>query len=165
MAITKRPIIITASNLTKTYGDADPILTWQAEAANSAATMVAQSSGTLPAFIPETPANSGTAPSTSQLKTGGFIAVDTIVIPESVGQLFSYSLQGMLTHTNPEAVVTLELRTVDGSPLPAWMSFNAVEKIINGTPPPEAIGKHQLDLVATDQFGAEIHTIVELNIQ
>ncbi len=161
LAITKRPIIITANNLTKTYGDADPGLTWQAEAANSALPMVAMNNSALASFTPE----GGTAPSISQLTTGGFIAVDTIVIPESVEQLFSYSLQGILTHTNPEAVVTLELRSVDGSSLPSWISFDAVEKIISGTPPPEAIGVHQLELVATDQFGAEIHTIVELNIQ
>jgi hypothetical protein len=93
-----------------------------------------------------------------------FIAVDTIVIPEAAETFFTCSLLSMFTHSNPEAVISLDLHSVNGSSLPEWMSFDPVRKVISGTPPKEATGEYQLELVAKDQFGGEARTTVLIKV-
>ena len=52
----------------------------------------------------------------------------------------------------------------DGSPLPLWMSFNPVRKVITGTPPKGVGGEYQITIIARDQFGEEAKTVLRINI-
>ena len=54
-------------------------------------------------------------------------------------------------HTDPNATVLLEARLRDGSPLPAWLSFNAVTGQFSGTVPVGVGGVLQIEIVARDE--------------
>jgi len=171
-SITKRPINITANALSKTYGDADPLLTLQAERPAAPSQSMAQGSN-VPVTGNLAALNSGgqLPPSGSQSGlnqpgiTSGFIAANPIVVPEPAGMFFAVPLPvEMFTHNNPEAVISLELGTVNGSSIPNWMSFDPVQKIISGTPPAGATGDYQVEMIARDQFGGEIRTTVLLKV-
>ena len=171
-SITKRPVNITANALSKTYGDTDPALTLLAETPGAPSQTVVQGNnapvtGNLAAL------NSGgqLPPSGSQSGlnqpgiTSGFIAANPIVVPEPAGMFFAVPLPvEMFTHNNPEAVISLELGTVNGSSIPSWMSFDPVQKIISGTPPAGATGDYQVEMIARDQFGGEIRTTLLLKV-
>ncbi len=161
-SITKRPVNISANALSKIYGDADPALTWLAEAPIQNLNLLSQVTATRMNSNMLSIDNAEAAQST---ETGlsfapNFITVDTIVIPEAAETFFTCSLLSMFTHSNPEAVISLDLHSVNGSSLPEWMSFDPVQKVISGTPPKEATGEYQLELVAKDQFGGEARTTV-----
>jgi hypothetical protein len=166
-SITKRPVNISANALSKIYGDADPTLTWLAEAPIknmnlfSLAPATRITSNMLAINNAEPPQSTETGLS---FTPGSFSAVDTIVIPEAAETFFTCSLQSMFTHSNPEAVISLDVRSVNGSSLPDWMSFDPVQKVISGTPPKEATGEYQLELVAKDQFGGEARTTVLIKV-
>ena len=52
----------------------------------------------------------------------------------------------------------------DSSPLPAWMSFDPVRKVIMGTPPRGVVSEFEIRITARDQFGGEAQTILKLNV-
>ncbi len=187
--ITRRPINITANALSKTYGDADPALTWQAEApviTQRAASqpMALNNASQLNNFdngvISPTPVtdnllvlnNSSQRPAAGSQSfnnlTGtstGFTAANPIVVPEPAGAFFEISLPGeMFIHNNPDAVVALAVGSVNGSSIPSWMSFDPDQKVISGTPPHDAIGDYQIEVIAKDQFGGEMRTTVLVKV-
>ena len=97
---------------------------------------------------------------------GGFIAASAIEVPEPADKFFLFSLpeQRMFNHSNPEAVISLEVASVNGSSIPSWMSFDPERKIISGTPPKEAAGEYRVEIIARDQFGGEVLTVVLVKI-
>jgi hypothetical protein len=72
--------------------------------------------------------------------------------------------QGTFRHNNPDAVVSIEVRLVNGSSIPSWMSFDPGQKVLSGTPPEKAKGEYQVELTAKDQFGGEARTILVVNV-
>jgi len=165
-SITKRPVNISANALSKIYGEADPALTWLAEAPIQNMNLFTQVNATrmnsnmLAINNTEQPQSTETGLSFAP----NYIALDTIVIPEAAETFFTCSLLSMFTHSNPEAVISLDLHSVNGSSLPEWMSFDPEQKVISGTPPKEASGEYQLELVAKDQFGGEARTTVVFKV-
>ncbi len=96
---------------------------------------------------------------------GGFIAASAIEVPEPAEKFFLFSLpESMFNHSNPEAVISLEVASVNGSSIPSWMSIDSERKIISGTPPKEAIGEYRVEIIAKDQFGGEVLTVVLVKI-
>ena len=96
---------------------------------------------------------------------GGFIPISAIEVPEAVEKFFLFSLpESMFNHSNPEAVISLEVASVNGSSIPSWMTFDPVRKIISGTPPKEAAGEYRVEIIAKDQFGGEVLTVVLVKI-
>ena len=67
-------------------------------------------------------------------------------------------------HTDPSAIVLLEARLVDGSPLPAWLSFNSVSGVFTGNPPSSFGETLDIEIVAWDEEGrvARISFTLEL---
>ncbi len=209
-SITKRPINISANDLTKTYGELDPMLTWQAEAQssgqgllasqtlfrsfyqtasaidenyanpNNSLDMISQTGETaqnrsdlltINNQSDETKSTTGpllvslATPSGNTAVTKGFMAVNPIEVPVPAEKFFMYSLpEDMFSHHNPDAVISLEVGSVNGSSIPLWMSFDPVKKIISGTPPKDAIGEYRIELIAKDQFGGEVRTVVLVKI-
>jgi len=184
--ITKRPINISANSLSKTYGDPDPSLTWQAEtpvivtgnvnrqlALNTPQTnspenetLISQAPveenllalGNENQFTPEERPSLEASKATTST---GFTAANPIIIPEPVGALFTISLPGeIFIHNNPDAVISFDIGSVNGSSIPSWMSFDPVQKVISGTPPNNAIGNYKIEVIAKDQFGGEMRTTV-----
>ncbi|MFZ4525347.1 MAG: MBG domain-containing protein [Chlorobium sp.] len=97
--------------------------------------------------------------------SGGFIAGSTIEVPEPAEKYFVFSMpESMFSHSNPDAVISLEVASVNGSSIPSWMSFDPERKIISGTPPKEAAGEYRVELIARDQFGGELITVVLIKI-
>ena len=96
---------------------------------------------------------------------GSFIAVSGIEVPEPAEKFFIFSLpESMFNHSNPDAVISLEVASVNGSSIPSWMSFDPERKIISGTPPKEAAGEYRVELIAKDQFGGEVLTVVLIKV-
>jgi filamentous hemagglutinin family protein len=95
----------------------------------------------------------------------GFIAGNTIEVPEAAEAFFIFPLPGSLfSHSNPDAVISLEVQSVNGSSIPFWMSFDPKRKIITGNPPKEAKGVYRVELVAKDQFGDEARSFLLIKI-
>ncbi len=183
-SITKRPVNIAAIPLSKIYGDADPMLTWQAEAQYRTLNMLTrnfyQSTSAFHGININYPSYNmnlieqaselltGATPTTSKSNntsaSGDFIAVDTMVVPEPAETFFARSLKSLFTNSNPDAIISLEVRSENGTSIPYWMSFDPTQKILSGTAPKEAIGDYRLELVAKDQFGGEVRTVVLVKI-
>ncbi len=97
--------------------------------------------------------------------SGGFTAGSPIEVPEPAEQFFAFSLpENMINHSNPEAVISLEVASVNGSSIPSWMSFDPERKVISGTPPKDAAGEYRVEIIARDQFGGEVLTVVLVKI-
>ena len=93
--------------------------------------------------------------------TNGIVAVTAIEAHEPVMEFFILPIpRGTFKHNNPEAVLSFEVRLVNGSSLPSWMSFDAKQKVLSGTPPKDAQGEYQVVLIAKDQFGGEARTLL-----
>ena len=67
---------------------------------------------------------------------------------------------------DPDAAdeVRLTIRRSDGSPLPAWLSFNAERRILSGRPDSDDLGVMELVVEARDHFGASVSTGFSLNV-
>jgi hypothetical protein len=68
-------------------------------------------------------------------------------------------------HTDPSAVVTLEARLADGSPLPGWLRFDGLRGMFSGTPPEGADETLEVEVVARDTDGREARTRFTLEIE
>jgi len=65
-------------------------------------------------------------------------------------------------HTDPSAVVRLEARLADGSPLPAWLKFDAVRGTFHGVPPQDVRGSLEIEVIARDDQGREARSRFEM---
>jgi len=68
-------------------------------------------------------------------------------------------------HTDPRAIVILEARLADGSPLPSWIHFEGGSGVFIATPPHEAGGTVAVVVSARDTDGREAHTVFSLQLQ
>ncbi|MEI7788755.1 MAG: MBG domain-containing protein [Chlorobiaceae bacterium] len=97
--------------------------------------------------------------------TSGFVAVTSIEVHEPAMEFFIVPIpHGTFRHHNPEAILTLEVRLVNGLSLPAWMSFDPKLKVLSGTPPQEAKGEYPVELIAKDQFGGVARTVLLVKV-
>jgi len=74
-----------------------------------------------------------------------------------VGQPFEFYLpEGIFRDVDSEVgdSLTLSFSLADGSPLPAWLSFDAATRKLSGTPGAASVGELQLVIVAQDTAGA-----------
>ena len=92
-------------------------------------------------------------------------AVSTIEAHEPAMAFFILPIpEGTFKHNNPQAVISIEVRLLNGSSIPSWMSFDPKQKVLSGTPPQDAKGDYQVELIAKDQFGGEARTVVFVNV-
>ena len=95
----------------------------------------------------------------------GFIAVNTIEVPEDADAVFIFPLPvNLFRHSNPDAVISLEVKSVNGSSIPSWMTFDPDRKVIIGKAPKEAKGIYRVELIAKDQFGDQTRSILVIKI-
>ncbi|SFP27387.1 protein of unknown function [Variovorax sp. OK605] len=81
-----------------------------------------------------------------------------------VGRGFSFNLpDGTFVSGDPGAIVSVEARQLSGAPLPAWMRFDPVSGVISGEPPAGAKGVVKIAVIATDNLGHRVSTVVEFN--
>ena len=76
---------------------------------------------------------------------------------------FSYTVAAD-TITDPDSgdTVTYSLTLADGSPLPAWLTFDASTGLLSGTPAAADVGTLQLELRGTDSHGLFASEVVNL---
>jgi hypothetical protein len=67
-------------------------------------------------------------------------------------------------HTDPSAVVQLEARLANGSPLPGWLRFDGLRGVFSGTPPQGIEETLEVEVVARDTEGREARTQFTLEI-
>ncbi|HIJ97414.1 MAG TPA: hypothetical protein HPP94_17110, partial [Desulfuromonadales bacterium] len=95
--------------------------------------------------------------------SGGFTDAKLLSVEQTVTNGFIYPIpENTFSHSNPKAVFVLEAVMIDGSPLPTWMSFDPVRKVISGTPPSSANNEYEVLIIARDQFGGEAKTILKV---
>jgi hypothetical protein len=81
-----------------------------------------------------------------------------------VGRGFSFNLpDGTFVSGDPGAVVSIEARQLGGASLPAWMRFDPVGGVLSGEPPAGARGVVKIEVVATDNLGHRVSTVVEFD--
>jgi hypothetical protein len=82
-----------------------------------------------------------------------------------VETLFSLTLPGD-TFNDPDAIdaLTLSATLANGSPLPAWLRFDAATRTLSGTPPQGSTGRLNLKITATDRAGEAVSDEFELAI-
>jgi VCBS repeat-containing protein len=68
-------------------------------------------------------------------------------------------------HTDPRAIVILEARLADGSPLPSWISFEGESGVFIATPPRDTGASIDLEVTARDNEGRAAHTVFALQLQ
>jgi hypothetical protein len=77
----------------------------------------------------------------------------------------SFSLPAdAFAHTRAEAVISVEARQSNGTPLPAWMQFNAQAGTFNAQPPAGFTGQVEITVVARDSEGREAAATFKLNV-
>jgi len=67
-------------------------------------------------------------------------------------------------HTDPTAIVHLEARLVDGSPLPAWLRFDGRRGVFSGIPPEGTQDTLEIEVIARDTEGREARTRFTLEV-
>jgi filamentous hemagglutinin family protein len=99
------------------------------------------------------------------LSSGSFIVGDTIELPEVAEAFFIFPLpHNLFSHSNPDAIISLEVHSVNGASIPTWMSFDPKQNVISGRAPKEAQGEYRVELIARDQFGGEARSVLLVKI-
>jgi hypothetical protein len=94
----------------------------------------------------------------------GFLSAKLLAL-EPMSLSFVYPIpESTFPHSDPSAVVEIQARMEDGSPLPPWMLFDPVHKIVSGTAPKGTTGAFRIMLIARDQLGQEASTILTITI-
>ena len=95
--------------------------------------------------------------------TGGFIDVKPLVITAAEARMLIYQVpQDTFIHSNPEAIIQLTVRMADGSPLPAWMSFDPINKEVSCNPPKGIKGEFHVIVMAKDQYSGKAQTELKI---
>ena len=81
-------------------------------------------------------------------------------------QPFTYTLPaGVFADIDAGDSLSYTLTQADGSALPAWLTFNATDMTVSGTPTGEAVGGLELLLIATDTAGATATQALHIGVQ
>jgi hypothetical protein len=65
-------------------------------------------------------------------------------------------------HTDPTAIVQLDARLIDGSPLPSWLKFEGLRGQFTGVPPEGFTRSLEIEVVARDSNGREARALFVL---
>ncbi|MDQ1833427.1 putative Ig domain-containing protein [Massilia scottii] len=100
---------------------------------------------------------------TNRAPVGNYATVP--LVSSRAGEQFSYALPVDLM-SDPDAwdSVTYSATLSDGSALPAWLTFDASEMILSGTPTNGSAGTLKLMIAGTDSFGASIGATLDMVI-
>ena len=150
----------------------DPIITWQTDAQHSLRKVLTGETIINSFYRTISAGNRSNIIQQMSVQTAGkrsensgFIAGNTIEVPEAAEAFFIYPLPvSLFSHSNPDAVISLEVQSVNGSSIPCWMSFDPVRKVISGKAPKEAKGVYRVELVAKDQFGEHARSFLLIKI-
>jgi hypothetical protein len=63
--------------------------------------------------------------------------------------------QDAFAHTDPTAIVHLDARLINGSPLPSWLKFEGLRGTFSGVPPEGLGGSLEIEVIARDTEGRE----------
>jgi hypothetical protein len=73
--------------------------------------------------------------------------------------------QDAFAHTDPKAIVQLEARMMNGTPLPAWLQFSGTSGLFRGNPPDGLGGTLEIQVIARDSEGREARTSFQLHVE
>jgi hypothetical protein len=117
-------------------------------------------------FASEDSGHSSAAPDTpvSGLGMAGFLSVKPLTL-QPMSSTFIYPIpESTFPHSDPKAVVEILTCMEDGSPLPSWMLFDPVHRVVSGTAPKGVTGAFRIMLIARDQLGQEAVTFLTITI-
>ncbi|WP_195892555.1 putative Ig domain-containing protein [Geotalea daltonii] len=81
------------------------------------------------------------------------------------GHLVSFAIPtGLFADVDKGDILTISGTNGDGSPLPAWLTYDQASGTMSGTPDNSAIGSHTICLTATDQAGAQVDTSFTMEV-
>jgi filamentous hemagglutinin family protein len=94
----------------------------------------------------------------------GFLSARQLAL-EPMSLSFVYPIpEGTFPHSDPNVTVEIRACMEDGSPLPPWMLFDPVHKIVSGSAPKGTTGALRIMLIARDNLGREVATILTVTI-
>ncbi len=86
-----------------------------------------------------------------------------VVVPQNNRVQVSVGVD-LFSHQNSQAVIQVEVRQVNGRPLPGWLRYDPEQQVLTGNPPPGMTGTLKLVVIAKDQFGGEARTELTINL-
>jgi VCBS repeat-containing protein len=72
--------------------------------------------------------------------------------------------KGTFVHTDPRAVIKLAALKEDGSSLPSWLNFDDKTGQFKGVPPKDYRGELVVKVIAYDDSGREVETLVKIQV-
>ena len=97
--------------------------------------------------------------------SGGFVDAKPLVVTTVEANAFIYPVpQDTFTHSDAKATILLTASMPDGAPLPNWMAFDPVKKVVTGVPPNGVNGEFTVIVTAHDQFGGEAKTELKIKV-
>ena len=97
--------------------------------------------------------------------SGSFVEAKPMAVTMVEATAFIYPIpQDTFSHSDAKATILLTVRMADGLPLPAWMSYDPVKKVIIGIPPQGMTGEYEIVVIANDQFGGEARTKLKVKV-
>ncbi|HKB55756.1 MAG TPA: putative Ig domain-containing protein, partial [Ramlibacter sp.] len=89
------------------------------------------------------------------------------VAPQTAAEDASWTFtlpEGALTDSDPDDTLSFAASSLDGGPLPAWLSFDATTRVFSGTPANDDVGLLDVTVTATDTSGASADTQFRLEV-
>jgi Ca2+-binding RTX toxin-like protein len=78
---------------------------------------------------------------------------------------FSFTIpEGTFVDADAGDTLSFAVTSLDGSPLPAWLTFDDVSRTFSGTPTNDDVGARALTITATDTTGASASTALQLEV-
>jgi Ca2+-binding RTX toxin-like protein len=82
------------------------------------------------------------------------------------GRAFSMGLPlGMFADDDQGETLTVTAKLANGSPLPAWLTFNATTGVLSGTPAAGDVGTLSIQVIATDSEGSSVADQFALTVE
>jgi Ca2+-binding RTX toxin-like protein len=78
---------------------------------------------------------------------------------------FSFTIpEGTFVDADAEDTLSFAVTSLDGTPLPAWLTFDDVSRTLSGIPTNDDVGARALTITATDTTGASASTALQLEV-
>jgi uncharacterized delta-60 repeat protein len=162
---------LTASIGTAATGSATGSIDWNYTVANSAAQQLAQGQRVAESFIVTVDdGQGGTTSQTIEVAVIGVNDAPTLAAALSdqnalQGQPFTFTLPpGTFADVDATDILVYMAARADGSPLPAWLTFNAITQTFSGTPANGDAGFVDVRVTATDPSNVSISDVVRITV-
>ncbi|GAA5316944.1 MAG: hypothetical protein AseanaTS_21480 [Candidatus Pelagadaptatus aseana] len=140
-------------------------LHWLEKFSDAAAQDLQQVERMLDRALSETDSLDSSAPDSNNYRFESPSALPTQTFATGSEQ-FSYAIPAdAFRHGNPDALISYSASMADGSELPEWLEFDPQSGEFTGTPPEDFIGELMIKVIARDESGQQVETLITLRLE